>query len=310
MDIEDKEVEAQEVEVQEIEVKQPATYEEQVEKLKEHGCIIADETHAKLVLQKINYYRFSAYFLSFQKNNGRIRKGTTFNNVYRTYLFDSKLRALLFPVIEEIEIYLRVQLAYYHAHKYGTLGYMDEGNYNNWHNHDKFLEKTKKRIEDNKSLLFVEHHINNYDGKFPVWVMIELFTTNDLSRFYNDMSAADKKNIAINSFNTVPKKLITWLHCLTILRNYCAHYSRLYYTLFTAQPLAPKDFSYQDMGIQIFDYILVLKFLYPYPERWISSVAVPLRALIEEFKDSIKMQDIGFPEDWEDILEEQVVKDK
>ena len=65
----------------------------------------------------------------------------------------------------------------------------------------------------------------------------ELFTTNDLSRFYNDLPPADQKSIARDSFNTIPRKLITWLHCLTILRNYCAHYSRLYYTLFTATPL-------------------------------------------------------------------------
>lgn len=32
-------------------------------------------------------------------------------------------------------------------------------------------------------------------------------------------------------------------------------------------------------------------------------------ALIEEFKDSIKMKDIGFPENWKDVLEEQVIKD-
>lgn len=292
-----------------VEVKQPTTYDEQVKKIIEHGCIVGDEGYAKLVLQRINYYRFSAYFLSFQKNNGNLRKDTTFNNVYCTYLFDSRLRALLFPIIEEIEIYLRVQFSYYHAHKYGSLGYMDFNNYNKRHNHDKFIEKIDKRIDDNKTLLFVEHHINNYEGKFPVWVIIELFTTNDLSRFYNDLPPADQKSIARDSFNTIPRKLITWLHCLTILRNYCAHYSRLYYTLFTATPLAPKDFSYDKMWVQIFDYILVLKFLYQYPERWIKSVLTPLYALIEEFKDSIKMKDIGFPENGKDVLEEQVIKD-
>ena len=276
-----------------IEVKQPTTYDEQVKKIIEHGCIVGDEEFAKLVLQRINYYRFSAYFLSFQKNDGRLRKDTTFNNVYRTYLFDSRLRALLFPIIEEIEIYLRVQF----------------DNYNKRHNHDKFIEKINKRIDDNKNQLFVEHHINNYEGKFPVWVIIELFTTNDLSRFYNDLPPADQKRIAKDSFNTIPRKLITWLHCLTILRNYCAHYSRLYYTLFTATPLAPKDFSYDKMWVQIFDYILVLKFLYPYPERWMQSVLTPLYALIEEYKDSIKMKDIGFPDNWKNVLEEQVIKD-
>ena len=290
-----------------VEVKQPATYDEQVTKLKDHGCIIGDDNFAKLVLQRVNYYRFSAYFLSFQKNNGKLRDNTTFNNVYRTYLFDQKLRSLLFPVIEEIEIYIRVQLSYYHAHKYGTLGYMDASNYNNRHDHEKFLEKREKMIEKNKSLLFVDHHITQYDGQFPIWVLIELFSTNDLSLFYNDMVKADQKEVAKESFHTIPRKLITWLHCLTILRNYCAHYSRLYYALFSAQPLTPEGFSYQ-LFKQVFDYILVLKFLYPYPERWISSIVTPLSALIEEFKPNIKMKDIGFPENWLEILKEPTIK--
>ena len=37
-------------------------------------------------------------------NNDNYIKGTTFNNVHRTYEFDRKLRTLLFSVIEEIEL--------------------------------------------------------------------------------------------------------------------------------------------------------------------------------------------------------------
>lgn len=57
-----------------VEVKQPTTYDEQVKKIIEHGSIVGDEGYAKLVLQRINYYRFSAYFLSFQKNNDNLVK--------------------------------------------------------------------------------------------------------------------------------------------------------------------------------------------------------------------------------------------
>lgn len=287
---------------QQTEVKEPKTYDEQIARLKEHGCVIGDEGYAKLVLQRINYYRFSAYFLSFQSNKGKYREDTTFNKVHRTYLFDSKLRGLLFPIIEEIEIYLRVQLSYYHAHKYGALGYMDKTNYSKRHNHTKFLKKRDKMIKKNKNLLFVSHHLEKYNGNFPIWVIIELFTTNDLSIFYSDLHMSDQKGIALNSFNTIPRNLLTWLHCLTILRNYCAHYSRLYYTLFSAQPLTPINFPYK-LWKQVFDYILVLKFLYPYPEKWTSSFVVPLSALVEEFKDSIKLSDIGFPKNWKDILQ-------
>ena len=45
-----------------MEVKRPTTLDEQIEKLKERGCIIGDEGYAKQVLGQINYYRLTAYF--------------------------------------------------------------------------------------------------------------------------------------------------------------------------------------------------------------------------------------------------------
>lgn len=284
-----------------MEVKKPTTFEQQIEKLKGRGCIIGDETYAKQVLQQINYYRLTAYFLPFTNNKGKYYANTTFNMVHRTYLFDSQLRCLLYSVVEKIELYLRSQIAYYHSHKYGALGYMNKDNFNSKHNHQKFLLQINDQIQKNKNQPFVSHHIDNYDGNFPIWALIELFTTNDLSIFYADMYTADQKYIAKNSFNTNYKGLGSWLHCLTILRNYCAHYSRLYFTVFSAQPHTPLNFSYQ-LWKQVFDYILVLKFLYPSPERWIPSVLAPLEAIINEYNDCIQLKHIGFPENWKELL--------
>ena len=50
-------------------VKDPATYEEMIAKLQEHGCVVKDEMYAKLVLKEIGYYRLSAYFLPFRKTD-------------------------------------------------------------------------------------------------------------------------------------------------------------------------------------------------------------------------------------------------
>lgn len=292
-----------------MEVKKPTTFDEQLNKLEKRGCFIGDKTYAKQVLERINYYRLTAYFLPYTNNKGNYKANTTFNKVHRTYLFDNKLRSMLFSVIEEIELYLRTQFAYYHAHKYGALGYMNSENYNNFHNHNAFLQQIQKLISKNKNQPFVNHHIENYNSQFPIWVIIELFTTNDLSIFYSDMPVADQKVLALNTFGTTYKNLSSWLHCLTLLRNYCAHYSRLYYTLFSAQPLTPLKFSYK-LWKQVFDYILVLKFLYPTPERWIPSVITPLKALLDEYNDCIELKHIGFPDNWENILREETPKIK
>ncbi len=290
-----------------MEVKEPKTFKEQLNKLKERGCIIGDENYALDALQHINYYRLTAYFLPYRKNNGNYIKDITFNKVHRIYEFDRKLRILLLSIIEEIELMLRTQLSYYHSHKYGALGYMDENNYNKRHNHKDFIKRVERSIDKNKNQPFVAHHIEKYNSSFPLWVIIELFTTNDLSIFYADMPTIDRKAIALNLFGTTYSILPTWLHCLTILRNYCAHYSRLYYTIFPIKPLTPLGFSY-NLWQQIFDYILVLKFLYPYPEKNDTAIIEPLKTLIYEYSDCINLNHIGFPTNWNQVLRESVPK--
>jgi len=285
-----------------MDVKEPVTFDEQLKKLKERGCIIPDEGFATLALQRINYYRLSAYFLPYQNAEGKYRDGTSFETVYRIYEFDRKLRNLIFSVIEEIELMLRTQLAYYHSHKYGSLGYLEPENFNKRHKHDRFLEHIKSAIAHNNKQLFVKHHIEKYDSTFPLWVIVELFTVGELSFFFSDMLRVDKKSLAKQLFNVSDDRVSSWLLCLTNLRNYCAHYARLYYNRFSAVPATPQGCSYV-LGDRVFDYILVLKFLYPDSAKWHNQILVSLCALLEEYHDAIELKCIGFPEEWEAFLE-------
>lgn len=283
-----------------MEVKKPTTVDEQLKKLTDRGCFIADEAFAKRKLRQINYYRLTAYFLPF-RDGKRYREGTTFDTVYRIYEFDRKLRNLVFGVVEEVELMLRMQLSHYHGLKYGALGYMDASNFNNWHNDERFKEHIQKAIEQNKEQPFVKHHIDNYDSQFPIWVIIELFTMGELSFFFSDMLKADKKKIAKDLFGTTDRNVSSWLLCLTNLRNYCAHYTRLYFTKFGTIPATPNGFPYT-LQDRAFDYLLVLKFLYPDYELWNNSFLIQLKSLIEEYSGVINMDHIGFPENWESLL--------
>ena len=293
-------------ETQEIRtVKQPTSFEEQLKKIEKRGCIIGDKTWAKEVLKQINYYRLTAYFLPYKDVDETYVKGTTFNNMYRTYEFDRKLRQLLFSVIEEIEIMLRAQISYYYAHKYGSLGYTDKNNFNKKHNHKRFLEQIEKDIQSNKNQPMVKHHKEHYDGNFPIWVVVELFTIGQLSFFYSDMIRADKKAIAKNLYGTTDKNVESWIKCLTDLRNFCAHYSRLYNANLVSIPATPDGFSYY-LKRKVFDYIVVLKFLYFDKIKWSNEVVLQIETLIEEYSDSIELERIGFPENWKSVLKEKV----
>ena len=285
-------------------MKKPLKHTEQLDLLKSRGLTIDDEDKCLDFLRSVNYYWFSAYFLPFKKKNGTYRAGTSFEKVYRIFEFDRKFRTMIFSVIEEIELYMRSQLAYYFAHTHGQHAYMDAHNYNILHDHKKFTNTIRTAINNNSNTPVVMHHKAKYGGVFPIWVIIDFFSLGNLSYFYNDWLVADKKVIAKSLFNTQYTYLDSWLKCITVLRNRCAHYSRLYFSTFTDKPKIPSTVEYTCTR-RVFDQLIMLKLLYPDKSKWNEMFFNPLVSLITEYKDSISLNHIGFPRNWRSLLKEK-----
>jgi abortive infection bacteriophage resistance protein len=281
--------------------KQPATYARQIAKLREHGCTVSDEAFCEEVLSRISYYRITAYFLTFKMKDGKYAPGTDFDKVYRIYEFDRKLRRLLFSVLEELEVYLRAQLSYYHAHKYGADGYMNPANFNFHHDHLDFASRLNDLVKGNDKLLFVNHHITKYNGQFPLWVIMELFTFGMLSYFYAEMLTPDQKKLAHNVFKTSVAEAKSWLYCCTNLRNICAHSRRLYNSVFS---VIPAHIPQADKSAErkLFASVMALRQLYPDAEKWNNEFLPAMSALFEEYKSVILLKHIGYPEDWESVM--------
>ncbi len=284
-----------------MEIKRPTTYKEQLEILKGRGCIIKNEEYCECILSRVNYYRLSAYFLPFRDNNDNYKCGTSVEQVFGIYDFDRKMRNLIFSAVEEIEIGLRAHVAYYHAHKYGAEGYTKPENFDPKHNHKKFESLYLSEIENNKTAPFVKHHLEKYDGHFPIWVLVDLFSFGMLSRFFADLKREDRKIIAKREYGTTDKNVISWLRCCTDIRNICAHYGRLYYRVFPAIPATPNGLGFE-LGRTLFDNVMVLKFLHPDSSSWKRYFVPELEALINRYNGIISLSDIGFPDDWKEKL--------
>lgn len=287
-----------------MEVKKPTTYEEQLKKLKFRGCKIEDEQRGLGILRRVNYYRLSAYFLPFKASDDQYINGTTLYKVFRIYEFDMRMRGILFSAIEEIEIYLRTQLSYYHAHKYGALGYLDKNNFYPYHLQTQFEQRIKAELDRNKNALIVKHHNANYDGAYPIWAISEFFSFGMLSRFYSDLKQPDQRALAKSMYKNSAQNIRSWLRCCSDLRNICAHYGRLYYRTFTAKPSVSREL----VGIvgktrfDLFDNIMVLKLLHPDKGTWNNNTLAGLDNLINEYRASININHIGFPANWESLL--------
>lgn len=280
-------------------IKKPTTFKEQVQILKSRNLIIDDEEKAIRILQRVNYYRLSAYMLSY-KTNDELYEGASIDDVYSLYTFDKKLRNLILPLLEDVEISFRTHISYLLAHKYGALGYTDDRNFRNKDYHKSMLEILKQEI-DRSDEIFVGHHKHKYKGEFPIWVIIEVATFGDLSKMYSNLLDEDKEEIAQKYYHTKSVFVRSWLHTLSNLRNKCAHYGRLYNKKLTTNPkLYKADMKKGIKNDRIFAGIYIMGRLSNDKDEW-EHFVTKLAALIEQY-DAVDLKYLGFPEDWEDLL--------
>jgi abortive infection bacteriophage resistance protein len=282
------------------EVKSPTTYTKQVEILRGRGLGIPDADEAVKILKQVNYYRLSAYMLSL-KDDDRFIAGTTISNVYNLYEFDRKLRNLLMSTLENIEIAFRTHIAYMLAHDYGTLGYLDAANFSNPNYHKQFIEQLNHELSRSNEL-FIAHHQSKYRGQIPIWVAVEIMSFSTLSKLYSNLKNKDRDRIASEYYNLPHIYIASWLRVLSVVRNVCAHYGRLYGRRFrTAPRLDKKDAKLGFDSNRIFAAIFVMKKLTRDKQIWMGEFVSHLQALIEQYSE-VDCSLIGFSENWDKLL--------
>ena len=284
-------------------VKPPKTYKEQVELYKSRNLYIEDSEYAEKTLQRINYYRLSAYGLTLKDpiNKKQYSNTSSYNKMLSLYEFDRRLRLLLLGVLETIEIAFRTHISYETAHKFGPLGYKDKENFINEKFHQESLDELEILIKKSrKGELFIQHHFKKYDGIIPIWAAIEVTSFGFISKLYRNLNEDIKKHIAKVYYNVPYYYLESWLQSLSNVRNVCAHYGRLYNKKLTFKPRLFKEESKQFDNQLIFAAIYIIQRLLTRAEgnRFITD----LEALVLEYEDDIDFAHIGFPSNWRELL--------
>lgn len=250
--------------------------------------------------------------MPFKNVDNTYKLGTNFETICNIYEFDQRIMVLLYGLIEEIEVFIKTQIAYYHSKTYGSLGYLDSNNFikSKADKHENLISLFQQEIRSSKDALFVKHHNQNYNGQFPLWVAVELFTLGNISQFYSQMIGADKKAVSrsiteLTGYEYQYKQLESLLFCLTHLRNKCAHFSRLYYFKFGTIPKYPyyvtQNININKNNFRLYQYLYVLKLLTPTAECW-KNFVTELETLIDKYSDFITLKHIGFPTDWKNEL--------
>ncbi|WP_317316506.1 Abi family protein [Peptostreptococcus russellii] len=301
-------------------IKKATTFEEQIGILKSRGLIVEDFNDAKLFIQNINYYRFTAYLIKYKEKDNSYKPGIKFNDIKNIYFFDQELRHLVVSALEIVELSFRTYIAYTIAHLCGPLGYLESNNFIDSkeiekeflkdyekeikRKHDKIMNDIYTSIDDNKNKLFIRHHNKKYNGEIPIWMLVEVISFGTISRIYKLLTTDQQMFINKNLCSTSRILLKSWVGSLNKLRNECAHYGRLYGVTLPKIKIANK---YKDNKVSIYDdtklfaYILAIKDLIYSKDMWRSFVS-SLHTLLDKHSGTINLYEIGFPEDWFEVL--------
>ncbi|NMW65923.1 Abi family protein [Mobiluncus mulieris] len=283
-----------------MELKPPLPLEQQIQAIKGKGFIVDNYQQASEFLAQVGYYRLRAYFLPFRHQDG-YQPGISFRRITKLYEFDTELRTWLFRIIGDIECYTRNQIATHLALAYGAECYMDADTFDvKRHRHEPYLKRIDSLIYENRNTSVVKHHRATYGGHFPIWVIIEFFSTGMLSFTYADLKRQDRKRIARAAFNTGDQQLESWLRAFTELRNKCAHYTRLYFWRFTTVPRQPRDSRWK-MDNSLFSQLYMLSRMHPNQHSWRKEIS-RLEGIIQLYQPYMGRSHLGFPRDWKALL--------
>ena len=239
------------------------SFPDQLDLLKRRGMTVTDDTAALRYLERIGYYRLSAYWYPFRvfelsqnPASGKLETASTdkfvdnthFADAVHLYIFDKKLRLLMLDALERIEVAVRVDIAHglgerdifaYRDIKQFHPGFAGKKRKNSSLTaHEEWLNKYEGLVKRSKEDV-IKHYRQHHRGDLPIWVAAEVWDFGAMSTLFSMMKVPDQQKIArkygIDDF----KVFSSWLRSLNYLRNLCAHHSRLWNRNIIDQPKLP-----------------------------------------------------------------------
>lgn len=300
-----------------IYTKKPLTVDEQIDRLEQRGLNFSNRNLAKKYLQNISYYRLRAYTYPFQVNDPDadhefLEDNIDFSDIIDLYVFDRRLRSLVFNELEKIEVAIRTQLSLVYSNKsQDPFWYLEKG----WFSHasqidfenliDDVTDDVNRSNED-----FIKHYKTKYDSPEmpPTWMALEVVSFGTLSRMYKILDKSpEKKQIALAFGVGNEDVFANWLHAFSNLRNCCAHHSRIWNRRFivnlklaynTSQPFLTRDGLNIIKQNKLFAILSALKYVVDIISPR-NSFKQNLMVMLNDHHRLLKLKEMGFPKDWQ-----------
>ncbi len=281
---------------------------EQIERLKQRGLNIEDEDKASHYLGNISYYRLRAYTYPFQNNkdsNHPFIKEISFEEIISLYVFDRKLRLLLFNALEKLEIAFRTQIIYHYSLKYGAHWHLNPKLYTNHDDFTRHMTSLEKEINISKET-FIKHYKKTYVEPIqpPAWMSLEVSSLGLLSQIFTNLKNNECKTEITYYFGLKKVGLLeNWLRCLRLLRNICAHHGRVWNRRMTKIGFPRKPLNNFIPTTHVLPYKI---YAYTCAIQYILNIISPGHSFKEryiELMDNCPLaqeKEMGFPKYWKD----------
>lgn len=283
-----------------------------IQKLKNLGMEISAQGEAEKAFNTIGYYRLKGYcYHKFDSATNQYIAGTKLSDVLKLYDFDAKISHLIFGYISQIEVALRVRLVNAFQPKQDAIALNDPSFFKDKEHYWKNQGAIAAEIARSKDV-FIEHNFDNHDGAIPLWAAVEIMSFGTLSKLIKNLKSGQNsvlssiiQNYKYKNSNgqyiTPSNDMFTsWIQAVSVMRNICAHNSRIYNRAMTSIPqlIHTDRIVPQPRFNGLYQVMLAMKYLRPTDESWIDFVA-DFKALLHQYSCVCDLNRINFPNDWE-----------
>ena len=291
--------------------KQILTITQQVQSYINAGMTITTYKDVEEALKSIGFYRLRGYsFHLYDNSTKKYVPGTKFDDILKLYQYDQEISILIFSMISKIEVALRVRLVEALLVHGDALILQDSS-----------IFKEKKMYWQNMSAIaseiarsndvFIRHNFDKHEGEVPVWARVEVLSFGTLSKIIKNLKtgpgsvysilAANYQYISKKGNVVTPsqKMFASWVQGVSVLRNMCAHNSRIYNrTIHTTPEILDADkITPPPLHNGLYQILLAMKYLRSSNKEW-TEFAEEVDKLIQNNNSVINLAAMNLLIDW------------
>lgn len=282
-----------------------------IQKLSSLGMIIPSQTDAEEAFNTIGYYRLRGYcYHQFDRNANQYVQGTNLSDIIKLYHFDTELSHLIFEYISQIEVTLRVRFVNAAQPLQDALALNDPSIFKDkqkyWQNQGSISVEIARSSD-----VFISHNFANHDGAIPLWASVEIMSFGTLSKLIKNLKTGPNSvfsrivqnykyiNSTGNMVNPSKDMFTSWIQTVSVMRNICAHNSRIYNRAINTIPqLISLDIvNPQPRYNGLYQIMLAMKYLRPSDKSWLDFVS-KFNALLQKYVGLYDFNKMNFPSDW------------